>query len=157
MHKIYLCGSIANAQINRTIAGVLSGAGYDVFDPCLIVPHHSLKTEFPGSVYAQCKCAIERCDVLFVFLDSYGKDSAWEIGFARGLGKYVVGVVAGTSLFLEDWMVKYTLDRILVIENSWLASAIDSEEWSTIRPLCETASIKNIPNIITNALAAKRE
>jgi nucleoside 2-deoxyribosyltransferase len=157
MYNVYLCGSIANAHINRMTTDLLTAAGYEVFDPCSIVPHNAEKMDFPEAVYSQCKSAIERCDILFVFLDSFGKDSAWEVGFARGLGKYIIGVAAGTSLFLEDWMVKHALDQILVLENSWLASTINSEEWNTVRAFCEVVDLSSIPTFLAHAIAIKRQ
>jgi nucleoside 2-deoxyribosyltransferase len=146
MIKVYLCGSIANAQINLMVSRLLSGGGYDVFDPCKIAPQDISKAHFSQRVYAQCKQAIEACDVLFVFLDSYGKDSAWEVGLARGLGKRIVGVVAAASLFLEDWMVKYAIDKILVIDNGWLAPEIAGPDWATIKQICEVCRLKEVPS-----------
>jgi len=77
MINTYLCGSIANADVNAMVSRLLSCGGFDVFDPCTIAPQDQSKAHFSQEVYAQCKRAIEQCDILFVFLDSYGRDSAW--------------------------------------------------------------------------------
>lgn len=155
MPKVYLCGSIANAQVNSRIASALNREGFNVFDPCTIVPNDAPKMLFSEDVYARCKRAIEDCDVLLVFLDSYGKDSAWEVGFARGLGKVVVGLVTGTSLFLEDWMVRFSLDRILVAKGSWLSSVIDSTDWSSVRGICDLTALDSIPHHVMAALDSR--
>jgi nucleoside 2-deoxyribosyltransferase len=152
MIKIYLCGSISNAQVNSMVSRMLSSGGCEVFDPCTITPEDMSKTHFSYSVYAQCKRAIEACDILFVFLDSYGKDSAWEVGFARGLGKCIVGVVAAASLFLEDWMVKYAFDKILVVDKSWLAPEITSPDWATVQQNCEVCTLEEIPSRLSHLM-----
>ena len=156
MHSIYLCGSISNAHVNNRVASDLRLAGFDVFDPCTIHPQHTEKLQFSEQVFETCKRAIENCDVLFVFLDTYGKDSAWEVGFARGLGKCVVGVVTGSSLFLQDWMVKFTFDRILVIEGSWLSDAIQAPEWSSIQSRCELTPLDHIARGVLGALQMRK-
>lgn len=155
MPNAYLCGSIANAGVNALVADELRLAGFEVFDPCTIHPQDMEKLHFPEEVFATCRRAIERCDALLVFLDSYGKDSAWEIGFALGLGKRVVGVVAGSSLFIEDWMVKFTLDRIVILEGSWLSDVVNSPGWASIRSRCETAALRDLASRIAAALDAR--
>jgi hypothetical protein len=156
MPNVYLCASIANAQVNSRIGSELRRAGFEVFDPCTIHPRHTDKIYFPEQVFAACRQAIERCDVLLVFLDSYGKDSAWEIGFARGLGKYVVGIVAGSSLFLQDWMVKFTVDHILILEGSWFHEIVESPEWASIRDRSEMAEFDQIAPCIAAAFDARK-
>ena len=153
--SVYLCGSITNAAVNRRVAEVLSSAGFRVFDPCEIVPSDAQKAHFSVHVYSTCKCAIEAADVLLVFLDSYGRDSAWEVGLALGLGKkLIVGLVSGSSLFLEDWMVKYSLDRLFVLAGGWLVPAVQSPDWAAVRECSEVVSLEDIPSRLLELIAS---
>jgi len=152
MINIYLCGSIANAQVNALIAGLLKRFDFDVFDPCEIVPEAQPKAQFSQHVYSICKEAIERCDILLVFLDSYGRDSAWEVGFARGLGKRIVGLAVASNLFLEDWMVKYAIDNILVLNPGWIVPGSGHLGWRDLMPQTTVISLDSLANNLKDGL-----
>jgi nucleoside 2-deoxyribosyltransferase len=152
MPSVYLCGSITNAAANRRVGDLLVRANFDLFDPCEIVPPNTRKTHFPEHVYLTCRRAIEASDVLFVFLDSYGRDSAWEVGFARGLGKLIIGLAAGSSLFLEDWMIKFALDHVFVLDGTLLSQTLDAPDWQSLHGRCTVSSLEQMPQRLAVAL-----
>ena len=78
-----------NRRFAERIAERLPGAR-------LIVPQEFMASgpDRHGSLHAQCIEGVEQADVVVAVLDGPDVDSgvAWEMGYARGLGKPVVGV-----------------------------------------------------------------
>lgn len=126
VERVYVCSNLSNHKINKLVTSDLQEKGIDVFHPSSIAPsdldHHLISS----SVFYECKNAIIKCDVLLVFLDSFGKDSSWEVGFANGIGKRVVGIASSSMLFSNDWMVKHSLDKLLILKSGLIS---DSEAY----------------------------
>lgn len=105
--NIYLAGSFAfedkeksstRKYILSNIATTLRQKGYDVFCPWEHAIHNAWdlpNRDWGMAVYGMDTVAIKNCDVLIML--SYGKaesnnGSAWECGFASGIGKKVIVV-----------------------------------------------------------------
>ena len=116
--KVYLAGSFAftdkgksdsRKRILSNVASKLRGDGHDVF--CPWENHIPNAWDLPNkewgmAVYGMDVSEIQNCDVLIML--SYGKaesnnGSAWECGFAYGIGKKVIVVSMRNSV--ESLMV----------------------------------------------------
>lgn len=100
MKKVYICTPLKKNKINLDqIQGVLIKE--DVF--AFIPPTEQLKDKKTGA--ALDKKMIESCDELWAF-GLFGRDCAWEIGYAQGLGKKVKLFIDKKNKIIldEDWM-----------------------------------------------------
>lgn len=94
----YFCGRVKNSQTNSDKAIQFAKEfGYKLWVPSKKVKNYT----FPTGAH-KCKQAIERADCV-ICQPPIGRDCAWELGFAHGLGKdiYCLG-----ELSEDDWMTK---------------------------------------------------
>lgn len=90
---VYLAGPHANVQRNRAIADAIETHGVTVKVPFDEVERASLENTqtHAKEIRAVCIEAIDASDIVAVDLDTYGLDTAWEIGYAEGKKKHIVG------------------------------------------------------------------
>jgi nucleoside 2-deoxyribosyltransferase len=92
--SVYLAGPHRNEAKNRSIADALQSHGCSVSVPFELVANNALtngSAEQATAIREVCMRAIDAASVVAVDLDSYGLDTAWEIGYAEGRGKRIVG------------------------------------------------------------------
>ena len=90
---IYFAAPHKNISKNRLISKKLSEKGINVNIPYELVARrlgHNCEGD-SSSIRKICMQAINESQFLVVDLDTYGMDTAWEIGYAEGLGKRVLG------------------------------------------------------------------
>lgn len=90
MDSIYVCGPHSHAA-TRIVADVLRRAGNRVHLPAELCEEEDLRVD-AASIRRKCIEAIEDAAVVVVYVDAYGMDSAWEIGYAAKAGKRIVGI-----------------------------------------------------------------
>jgi len=136
--RIYISSTINNDTKvhNEEIAQLLEHAG--LFDVCLpqneIPSVHHAELERWAPRY--CVRYIDRADLVLLVIDSYGKDCSWEIGYAFGLRKPIVGYASDVINFerhKEDWMVKNAI------------SCIMTTSWSILQSCRRDKMLKDIP------------
>ncbi len=91
--SVYVAAPHKNIAKNNKLKTMLSKAGVDgalPYEEVAMGSNYEAIRE-PEKIRDICMKAIERSDVLLVDLDTYGLDTAWEIGYAEGLSKRVVG------------------------------------------------------------------
>lgn len=90
---VYWCAPHRNKGRNAEMERFLRGKGIDVLMPYDLVNKEARKSAAvsPSVVRQVCVRAILGSDLVVVDLDTYGLDSAWEIGFAEGHNIPVVG------------------------------------------------------------------
>jgi nucleoside 2-deoxyribosyltransferase len=91
--KIYVCGSFSNESINL-LRGQFESRCERIVFPYDYVPEKdgTLPRDYPLHTRETALRQMEECDVLLVVLPRYGMDSSWQIGFAAGKEKQVVGI-----------------------------------------------------------------
>ncbi len=124
-------------------------SGFAIFLPHTISPqeHHE---EIEEAIYRRCVEEIDRSKVLLLLADAYGRDCAWEVGYARGKGKFVVAVVEtsdGLQRIREDWMVKGAIDATLVVGQDLYQTALEDTMLRN-KPLLHV-EYQNIPKTLS--------
>mgnify|MGYP003687626069 CR=1 FL=1 len=100
MKKVYICTPLKKEKINLDqIQKMISTEEVFAFIP----PTEQLKDKTLGALID--KKMIENCDELWAF-GLFGRDCAWEIGYAQGLGKKVKLFIdeKNKKILEEDWM-----------------------------------------------------
>ena len=87
MTKIYLSSPHRLVKTNETIADALRAVGNTVY-----LPKKFCKSKNYEETRHKCIEAIEDSDVFVMYLDDYGMDSAWELGYAEKAGKKIIGL-----------------------------------------------------------------
>jgi len=94
--KIYFAAPHKNIDVNSSYVSKMTNMGIEVRLPYEEVRKHighpSPEKTSGSQVRQVCVDAIVASDAVLVDVDHYGLDTAWEIGFAEGLGKTVLGV-----------------------------------------------------------------
>ena len=91
--SVYWCGPHADRS-NADVKAALEAKGVTVYLPDDLVTGAGVQVAGAAraaEIQRLCCEAISACDVMAVNLDSYGLDSAWEMGYAEALGKPIVG------------------------------------------------------------------
>jgi len=113
LRSAYFAAPHKNIKHNTAIANELRKIGIGVK-----VPYDEVKSVYGtgmprdrSRIREICIEAIRSSDFLVVDADRYGLDSAWELGFADGLGKYVIGLNEDLSLMTEPRMINRRIFR----------------------------------------------
>lgn len=135
-HQIYIAAPHKNVTKNKGVAESLRSHGLLVKVPLEEVDNSNLseQNKSPEAIRQICTSAIDSCDIVAVDLDTYGLDSAWELGYAEGLNKAIVGY----SLEPDQTTERY-INRRIYNENfmhGWLPSNIYYNE-SGIIEICK--------------------
>jgi len=111
---------------NKAVGELLERDGdIKIFLPHTISPseHHEKIQE---EVYRKCVDEINNAEVLLLLTDSYGIDCSWEVGYAKGIRKLIIVLVEtddGLKRLREDWMVKGSVDAVLITNNKLYKTA----------------------------------
>ncbi|MCA9565234.1 MAG: nucleoside 2-deoxyribosyltransferase, partial [Myxococcales bacterium] len=108
---VYVAGPHKNVAANNSVRDVLVDAGFDVKVPFAEVRKQksAIGSGRPERIRAICMKAIDQSDFIAVDLDAYGLDTAWEIGYAEGIGKRVVGYNRDVFLISEQRLINRRL------------------------------------------------
>jgi len=105
---VYISSSLRNTELNREVAEVLERAGYRVYLPQRDAP----VTDTSAEVFTSNIKALRRADVIVAILVNYGRDLAFELGFAYALGKPIIAL-AEANEYLRDEMVANSLTKVV--------------------------------------------
>ena len=105
---VYVSSSLRNKELNREVADVLEHSGYSVYLPQRDAP----ATGSSADVFASNIEALRRADVVVAVLVNYGRDLAFELGFAHALGKPIIAL-AETSEYLRDEMIANSITKVV--------------------------------------------
>jgi nucleoside 2-deoxyribosyltransferase len=99
-------------------------ANPDNYSAARVLEHHGITVKMPKDLFSRrgtprrqteirdiCCQAIKDSDIVVVDLDSYGLDSAWEMGYAEALGIPVVGVSRSPDAMQNPRLVNKRLHR----------------------------------------------
>jgi nucleoside 2-deoxyribosyltransferase len=109
----YLAAPHKNIAKNHKLKTALTRSGMAVK-----VPYEEVVTSGrqhgkadPSTIRNICIAAIDQSDVLIVDLDTYGLDTAWEIGYGEGSGKEVIGYNEDVFLTTDERHINRRLYR----------------------------------------------
>lgn len=125
MISIYLAGALFDKHEIRRLHEVskhLRDIGYEVYSP---VEHkvdgadNMSNSYWARAVYEEDIKAIKECDIVVAIYDGLISDSgtAWEIGFAYGIGKNVVVAVDDNIAEVISLMVVNCADRVICLRD----------------------------------------
>lgn len=109
---MYIAASMSIADKISEVEDALRTAGIRYYSPRELIPSSTPKSKMPEIVLKRCTEHIIRADGMVVLLDYYGKDTSFEIGFARGIGKKVIGYCTDSraeASFAEDYMLRNSI------------------------------------------------
>lgn len=91
--SVYIAAPHMNITRNKIIGDAAKSVGANSLIPYEEVSSKNLEEGVGDSIKIRdvCKNAIESSEILVVDLDKYGLDTAWEVGYAEGLGMHVIG------------------------------------------------------------------
>ena len=92
MKTIYICSRLKNRSLNQRITNFLESSGFKVHLPGRDTPQHNRDVIFTGNLIA-----IQKCDTFLAILKGGGLDFAFEVGYAFGLGKPILGFTEDDS------------------------------------------------------------
>ncbi|MEM8727580.1 MAG: nucleoside 2-deoxyribosyltransferase [Chlamydiota bacterium] len=122
--RVYFSARVSKPQyqqFNLDIRDKIFNENYQVFMPqSLFIPELDFET-IERCAYEADKAAIDWSDIVFL-LSPYGKDCAWEIGYAKGKNKFIIG-------FLSD---RESINDSMVIGSLHLAVTDDPEIMSVL-------------------------
>lgn len=123
MHRYaYFCAKCATTKTSPMQAKRLA----DVMKVDLWIPDSRVTFDFPKGALA-CREAIDGCAVVICALP-IGRDCAWELGYAVGIGKRVY--VLGGPLPEGDWMTKIGLEYVFEVSPGVFHSEEDELSWN---------------------------
>ena len=104
--KLYLAGSLftsAERRWNRTLVRLLRKEKFEVFVPQEIKSSPGVFA--PKKIFELDRSAIDDCDVVVAWIEGPDPDSGtcWEVGYASGRGKFVIGYTTDLRFFLADY------------------------------------------------------
>jgi len=104
--KIYLAGRANLVARPETIRKHLQGhVSCLLYLPHELVPVDIPKTELPDEVFQRCVEHIDKADAVVAAIDSYGRDTSWEIGYCSGLGRKVIAFTENSE-YQADFMIR---------------------------------------------------
>ena len=105
--SIYLAAPHTNTSKNGAVARTLSKYGLSVSLPNDLVKAKKKTGATPKEIREICVAAISNCEAVVVDLDTYGLDTAWEIGFADAREIDVIGLSTNQKKMVD----KRTVNR----------------------------------------------
>jgi nucleoside 2-deoxyribosyltransferase len=113
--KIYFAAKMSKDEYRKanikTLEKFLNKPIFRVFMPQNITVPELSYSRIEKCGYEADRAAIDWSDILFLS-SPYGKDCAWEVGYASGLNKFIVANVTDTSS-INDTMVISSVDLII--------------------------------------------
>lgn len=108
LRSVYICSPLRQFELNRTIAEYLKSHGISVYLPEI----HTNQSGSPGKIFQSNVEAIRSTTIVVAVLKDYGKDFGFEIGYAYGLGKKIIGY-AEDDHYEADTMIRGALDIVV--------------------------------------------
>ena len=105
MKTIYICSRLKNRVLNRRITKFLETKGFIVHLPERDTPQSNPEEIFTGNLNA-----IRQCDLFLAVLKGGGLDFGFEVGFAFGLDKPILGYLENVS-YREDPMLAGAISK----------------------------------------------
>lgn len=105
---IYLSIPICYCNEGCTIEKGLEKHGYQVLNPCRIIPPNCPREQLPRRISQECYSMIDKADALVLFADYYGRDCAAEVGYAIARKKPVLPIILRKHIsenLAVDWMI----------------------------------------------------
>ena len=139
--SIYLAAPHKNLAKNNKLKSLLTGPGIAVAVPYEEVVSNGGKDSHSDVTYIRsiCMAAIDRSDLLLVDLDTYGLDTAWEIGYAEGARKKVVGYNEDVFLTTDERQINRRLYRENFM-HGWSLQHV----YTDVDPVCQAISGKRV-------------
>lgn len=113
--KIYFAAKMSKNEYRqanvKTLEKYLNKPTFRVFMPQNITVPELTFSKVEKCGYEADRAAIDWSDILFLS-SPYGKDCAWEVGYASGLNKFIVAYVTETAA-INDTMVISSVDLII--------------------------------------------
>ena len=117
--KIFISSSLKNRELNAKIAELFEKKGFKVYLPQRDTPQtDDIKTIFNANVNA-----IKESDIIVAVLINHGRDLAFEIGLAYGLGKPVIALASNID-YTRDEMIVGALTDVATDVNELLDKVI---------------------------------
>jgi nucleoside 2-deoxyribosyltransferase len=125
---IYLAAPHKNIAKNYKLKAALTRAGFVVKLPYeeVVTSGRQHGGADPATIRSVCIAAIDESDVLIVDLDTYGLDTAWEIGYGEGTGKKVIGYNEDIFLTTDERHINRRLFRENFM-HGWESQAVCSD------------------------------
>ena len=120
--EAYISVPISKERESRVIQFALEGIGIRVNNPCDIDDAHGPKDNIPESVARECVRMMDRSDIEILFVDYFGQDCAWEVGYMSARGKPVYGVhveSASQESLKELGQYRHSLEKYLIQWHLW--------------------------------------
>jgi nucleoside 2-deoxyribosyltransferase len=142
MMKAYLASSLKNYRLNYTVSRILESKGISCFLPQRDALEKSLKNASENNHEAASKIrnrnvsGITSADMVLAIAKNLGADSAWECGFAAGLGKLVILIRTPQDPIEDVYMLFNSLEHVIKVpkyEVNELKQAINSLDFDAIR------------------------
>lgn len=119
--------------IDRTVAA----AGYTTFLPHRDNPPKT--ADNVGDIFANDKDGIDRCEIVVANLNGITTDdgTAWELGYAYGCGKHLIGLHTDWRRRFDDEVVNLMIEQsldVLVHSLDGLTAALEQRSVSVNRP-----------------------
>ena len=126
--KVYFSAKLSKTEyqeINTKISNSIFNDKYNVF-----LPQDFIIPKLDNSFVEKCayyvdKEAIDWADIVFL-RSPYGKDCSWEVGYAKGKNKFLVGFFQDKDS-INDSMVTSSLD-VIITDNKDIMTALKSDK-----------------------------
>jgi nucleoside 2-deoxyribosyltransferase len=138
---VYVVSSLKNYRLNHTLDTLLQARGLSCFLPQRDALERTLEKGRPEYNAQALRIrnanadGIRRADLLIAIARNLGTDSAWECGFAHGLGKPVIVIRAPADPIEDVYMLFNSVERVLSVpdyDGSHLKAAIDSLDFFSL-------------------------
>ncbi|NES82599.1 MAG: hypothetical protein F6K10_14955 [Moorea sp. SIO2B7] len=133
--QIYLASSLKNYKINSQIANFIVQHNFKCFLPQRDTPqyHNQLTKQINIT-------AIQNSDIILIVGKNLGNDTAWEIGFAKGIGKLTILLSTDAELdkLRKSIMIFFSVDKVLHLSS-----------YSELNPMLELLYLYNSGSVIS--------
>jgi nucleoside 2-deoxyribosyltransferase len=119
--RAYLASSLKNYRLNYIIHNILISRGIFCFLPQRDALERSLKDGEKGDHENSSKIrdlnvqGIRKADVIVVVARFLDADSAWECGFASGLGKPLILIRSSEDQIEDVYMLFHSVENIIIV------------------------------------------
>lgn len=119
--KVYLASSLKNYELNSKLHKVLESKGIECFLPQKDALEESLRNSGNGNHETSSRVrnlnveGIKRSDIVLAVAKHLGADSAWECGFATGLGKPLILIRSPDDRIEEVYMLFNSVDYLIEV------------------------------------------
>ncbi|MFX0203294.1 MAG: nucleoside 2-deoxyribosyltransferase [Candidatus Hodarchaeota archaeon] len=105
--SVYICSPIKLSELNKSITKALQSHKISVYLP----EFHTNQNASPDRIFKSNVEAIRNTTIVVAVLKDYGRDFGFEIGYAYGLGKKIIGY-AEDDCYEADTMIRGAIDIV---------------------------------------------